>query len=367
MIIMRSEKHMMKKKKRKRIFETILSILILLSIVAGLATGYYSSKIKSFLDNISVEEDGDNQETVENTQQLKDLEPFSALILGVDVEQDGASRSDTIIVATINPDSEDIKMVSIPRDTLITLPNGVDEKINAAHSMGGPVLARQMVSSYLDIPIDFYATMDFDGLIELVDAVDGVTVDADFAFTQSNYRDSSDPVRIVEGEQELNGEEALAYARMRKKDPRGDFGRQDRQQEVIIGVLDKLSSFNTVTNLSTILESVQPYLRTNATSGQMLSIASNYSNAVTDVERLTLEGYADYMYFPHYNQEVYIWQPYNESLVEVQDELKEHLGLETSEEEAENASENAYDGNQSSEYGESDSYETNTSESGYGY
>ena len=90
------------------------------------------------------------------------MEPFSALILGVDIEEGGASRSDTIIVATINPESKDIKMVSIPRDTLVTLPNGVEEKINAAHSVGGPLLAKEMVATYLDIPIQFYATMDFE-------------------------------------------------------------------------------------------------------------------------------------------------------------------------------------------------------------
>lgn len=340
---MRSAKHTIKKKKRKKIFETILSVLILLFIFLGGLTGYYGSKVTSFLDNINVDNNGN--EVIENTRQLEDLEPFSVLILGVDVEEDGASRSDTIIVATVNPDTQDLKMVSIPRDTLITLPNGVQEKINAAYSTGGPLLAKEMISSYLDIPIHFYATMDFDGLIELVDAVGGVTVDSDLAFTQSNYRTPSNPVEIIEGEQELDGEEALAYARMRKKDPRGDFGRQARQQEVIIGILDQLVSFNTVTNLTNILNAVEPYLSTNATGQQMISIASNYSNAITDIEQLTLDGLADSTYFPHYGVEVWTWQPYEESLNEVQNELKAHLNLETFESEPESDDYNEYEEN----------------------
>lgn len=355
---MRSEKHITKKKKRKRMFETFLSIFILLSILLGAVTGYYSSKIMNFLDGISVSDDDNNAETIENTKQLEDLEPFSALILGIDIEEEGASRSDTIIVATVNPDSKDIKMVSIPRDALITLPNGVEEKINAAHSVGGPLLAKEMVSSYLDIPIHFYATMDFDGLIELVDAVGGVTVDSDLAFTQSNYRTPSKPVEIVEGKQELNGEEALAYARMRKKDPRGDFGRQDRQQEVMINILEELASFNTVKNLTKILNSIEPYLHTNATGQQMISVASNYSSAITDIEQLTLDGYADSTYFPHYDLNVYTWQPYEESLFKVQNELKKHLGLETSEEAIEQEDTNEYQENyDEGNYYEEDYYE----------
>lgn len=346
-MIMRSEKHVAKKnRKRKKLFEIILSLVLLLAIFLGAVTGYYSSKIMSFIDGISADDDN-NTETIENSKQLEDLEPFSALILGVDVEDGGISRSDTIIVATVNPESQDIKMVSIPRDALVTLPNGLEEKINAAHSVGGPLLAKEMVASYLDIPIQFYATMDFDGLIELVDAVGGVDVDSDLAFTQSNYRTPSEPVEIIEGNQHLNGEEALAYARMRKKDPRGDFGRQDRQQEVIINILEKLSSFNTVTNLTSILDSIEPYLHTNVTGSQMISVASNYSMAITDIEQLTLDGYDETKYFPHYGQNVYTWEPYEESLMDVQDELKEHLGLETSD--TESMHQNANEAEQSTE------------------
>lgn len=330
MVYMRSEKHINKKAKRKRLWQTILSIVILLAIFLGGATGYYGSKVVSFLDGISTDDPAsEDPESIKLTQQLEDLEPFSALILGTDVVDEGSARSDTIIVATVSPETNDMKMVSIPRDTLITLSNGSPEKMNAYFAKGGPDLAREKIGDYLDIPIDFYATMDFRGLVELVDAVNGITVNSDLEFTQNNYMDKSNPVEIDEGLQVLDGAEALGYARMRKQDPRGDFGRQDRQQEVIREVLDKLMSFNTITNLSEVLNAIQPYLETNASSRQMLAIAGNYSSTAEDIEQLSLNGEARNKYFPHYGFEVYVWEPYPDSLDEIQTELREHLELNT--------------------------------------
>lgn len=330
---MRSEKNSdNKQKRRKKVFQTILAIFILLAIVFGGLAGFYGSKLLSFLDGISgspEEEVVDDEETNRLSQQLEDAEPFAALILGTDVEEEGKARSDTIILVTVNPDKESMKMVSIPRDTLVYLPSphNTVEKINAAYSAGGPRLTRDMVSDMFDIPIDFYATMDFRGLVELVDAVGGITVDSDFAFTENNFVDSSEPIQIQEGLQTLDGAEALGYARMRKQDPRGDFGRQDRQKEVVVEILNELVSFDTVRNLDDILNAVEPYLTTNASPGQMFSIASNYSDALNHVETLSLDGIAGNEYFPHYELVVWVWEPYEESLQEVSNELKEHLGL----------------------------------------
>ena len=316
---------MKKKVNKRRVAEIILSIFILASLVIGGVTGYYGSKVVSFLDGISSDDEVETPEAIEITQLVKEAEPFAVLILGLDVEDGGQSRSDTIIVATVNPKTESMKMVSIPRDTLVTLPDGTLEKMNAAYATGGGRRAREMVGEYLNIDIDFYATLDFRGLIELVDAVGGITVDSPLAFTEDNYADRNNPILIEEGLQKLNGPEALGYARMRKKDPRGDFGRQDRQKEVIAEVLSELVSFNSVTNLTNILNSVQPYLTTNARSADVLSIAANYTTTLNNIEQLTITGYDDRVYFPHYGHEVYVWEPYSSSLEEVQLALQEHL------------------------------------------
>lgn len=337
---MRSEKYTNQKYKRKRILETILSLVILFAILSGTLTGYYGSKIMSFLDGISsdaTETEMETPESIEIARKIEDLEPFSALILGLDIEDEGATRSDTIIAVTVNPEDESVKMVSVPRDTLVTLPNGQMEKINAAYATAVPntphrsaLNAMEAVGDFLNIPIEFYATMDFNGLVELVDAVGGITVDADFSFSQSDFVNRGETIYIREGEQQLNGAEALGYARMRKTDPRGDFGRQDRQREVIIEVLNELVSFNTIANFSNVLEAIQPHLQTNASSNHMLSIAANYSSVLNKVEQLEIQGYDDSAYFPHYGHNVYVWQPYYESLNEVQYELRKHLELDTS-------------------------------------
>lgn len=317
---MRSYKYEKKKRTRKIVLETLLSFTLLLAVFLGTVSGYYGSKVLTFLDNISENTVEDEPENLENSQQLKSLEPFSALILGTDVEEDGIVRSDTIIVATINPDKESMKLVSIPRDTFVTLPTGKDEKINAAFATGGPLLAKEMVSNYLDIPIDFYASMNFDGLVELVDAVDGVTVNSERSFTEGSEF-------IEEGRQELDGKAALAYARMRKKDPRGDFGRQDRQKEVIVSILNKLNSSLSITKMSSILDSVSPYLKTNASADQMIEIALNYYPALNSIEQITLEGEGDSLYFPSYGKNLYIWQADEEALKETSNDLKAHLNI----------------------------------------
>lgn len=332
---MRADKYKEKKNKRKKILETFISITILLAIFAGGAFGYYSSQVLQFMDDISVETpEEDPDKVIERTKRLEDLEPFSVLVLGTDVktEQDsGQGRSDTIIVATINPSSSDIKMVSVPRDTLTTLPTGTIEKMNAAYATGGITRAQDMIGEFLDIPIDFYAIMDFNGLIELVDAVGGITVDADFAFTENAFQNKGQRIEIKEGVQRLDGDQALGYARMRKRDPRGDFGRQDRQQEVIVAILKELNSLNTVTNFEGILSSIRPYLITNANTQQMFNIAGNYSHTINNVEQLTISGYDDSEYFPHYGFSVYVWKPDEGSLMEVQHELRVHLELEEAE------------------------------------
>lgn len=326
---MRSDEEKKLKSRRKRIVENIVAFFILGAIFIGGVTGYYGSKIFSFMDTITVEETvASKDDSLETLKNLEEAEPFAALILGTDVVEEGQARSDTIIVVTVNPEEESMKMLSVPRDTLVTLPNGLLEKINAAYATGGAVLSMTMIEEMLNIPIDFYATMDFRGLVELVDAVGGITVDSELEFTEDNYMDRQNPIYIQEGMQKLDGAEALGYARMRKQDPRGDFGRQDRQKEVIVEVLNELVSLNTITNLTDILNSVSPYLRTNVLTNQMLTIAANYPGVINDIEQLSMEGVASETYFPHYGLNVYVWEPYQESLWEVSNELRGHLGLE---------------------------------------
>lgn len=324
---MRSDKYIKKQKRNTWIKRVLIALLIFFGFLLGTTVGLYASRFSSFLDGISENTPEDLQDTSEQDRDLADLKPFSVLILGLDKE-DGVSRSDTIMVATVNPDEENVKLISIPRDTLITLPNGNPEKINAMYAIGGVSQTIDMVEDYLDIPISFYATLDFEGLVALVDAVGGIQVNSERSFTVQDSEENMDAIQINEGIQTLDGEHALGYARMRKQDPRGDWGRQERQREVIESLTTELISMNSLTNFNEILDAIQPNLETNIRGQQMWTIASNYGQAAGSIESLTLTGEADYIYFPTYGQELYVWLPYEDVLEDIQQELREHLELE---------------------------------------
>jgi LCP family protein required for cell wall assembly len=326
---MRSDRHIKRQQRNKWIRRIIACTLIFLGFLVGTALGYYRSRSAQFFDNVNQNTPEALQDTTEQNRDLENLRPFSVLILGLD-EEDGVRRTDTIMVATINPDEESTKLISIPRDTLIEMPvTGQQEKINAvyARSRGDVTPLVTLVEEYLDIPISFYASLDFDGLVELVDAVGGIEVDSDRAFTVQDSEENMHAIEIQEGLQTLDGEHALGYARMRKQDPRGDWGRQERQREVIESLIDKLISLQSITNLGSILTAIESNLETNLNEEQILTIASNYTHAANNIDSLILTGEADYIYFPHYGQEVYVWKPFDETIEEIQEELRAHLEL----------------------------------------
>lgn len=317
----RSDRHRKKRWKRSLF---IFLMVIFLSLLAGVT--YYATSIYQFLDEVTMS-DGASPSMNEEKLLIEEKKPFSILLLGMDMDINLSSRTDTIMVATINPDSNDMKLVSIPRDTLVETNFGFTEKINAMYTYGGIDLMTTEVEKILDIPISHYAILDFKGLAELVDVVGGIQVYSDLEFTESNSLNYNEPIEIKEGLQTLNGEEALGYSRMRKQDPRGDFGRQERQQQVVEALLDELLSLNLLTNFNPILEATSPYLKTNLTGNQMLSLAMNYRDAVNDIDTYQIAGEDRIEYFPHYGLNVYTFIPFEESLEEVSEDLQDHLNV----------------------------------------
>jgi len=330
---MRSDKHEEKQQRITWLKRASLILALLIFLTLGVIAGYYANEIREFLNDVNEETPEELRDTTEQDISLRDLRPVSFLILGLDAEAEGeggARRSDSIMVVTVNPDKGSTKMLSIPRDTLITLP-GSDrmEKFNAIYPINGITGLIDFVEDYLTIPISFYATLDFEGLVELVDAVGGITVDSPLSFTVQDSEETADAIAIEEGIQELNGEEALGYARMRKQDPRGDFGRQERQREVVAAVIDELVSVNSVSNFTPILNAIRPNLQTNMSGPQILTVASNYRAAASSIESVEFSGEAEYVYFPSYGQELYVWNPYDESLENVRSTLREHLEIDS--------------------------------------
>jgi LCP family protein required for cell wall assembly len=205
-------------------------------------------------------------------------------MLGTDSKSSDKGRTDTIIVLTVNPNTNSVKMLSIPRDTRTEIiGKGKEDKINHAHAFGGIEMAMDTVENFLDIPIDYYMKVNMEGFKDIVDAVGGVTVNNTLDFT---YQKVHFPV----GEITLNGEEALVFSRMRKQDPRGDFGRNDRQRQVVEAVIQEAAQISSVARVGDMLSAVGNSVRTDLTLDDMWSIQSNYRSARHSIEQLEMTG-----------------------------------------------------------------------------
>ncbi|MCM3705709.1 LytR family transcriptional regulator [Cytobacillus firmus] len=309
---MRSE---YKQGKKRRKWPKIVGSIFLLIILAGLGYGFMI--YKSLTDAVEtmhqpVEHKSDKrQEDIT----LANKEPFSVLMMGVDQRKGDKGRSDTMIVLSVNPNKNSVKMLSIPRDTRTEIiGKGFEDKINHAYAFGNEEMAMATVENFLDIPIDYYLKVNMEGFKDIVDAVGGVTVNNSKAFSQGGYQ-------FNEGPNNLNGKEALAYVRMRKQDPEGDFGRQNRQRQIIQGVIKKGISVNSLTNYDDIFEALGKNVRTNMTFNEMKDIQKNYKSAAGNIEQMTLKGTGQTI-----NKVWYLIVPQEEQ-ARVQEELKTHLEL----------------------------------------
>lgn len=214
--------------------------------------------------------------------ELKRLPPISFLFIGVDERKGDRGRADSLMVVTVNPNQPSVKMVSIPRDTrTMIVDKGKMDKINHSYAFGGVGMTVATVEQFLDIPIDYYVKVNMNGFRDIVDAVGGITVDNPFAFTY-------DKTAFPKGHIMLNGEKALKYARMRHDDPRGGFGREDRQKQVVEAVIQKGAT--AVLAYDDVLRAIARHVKTNLTLEQMKAIYTHYKQAHTNVEKLHLTG-----------------------------------------------------------------------------
>lgn len=210
-------------------------------------------------------------------------EPVSFLFLGVDnddVRGLESTRADSIIYATLNPKTYEMDMISIPRDTYLPIyRNGQVvrwDRINAAYAIGEESVMVQTVEEWLDVPVHYYATFNFDAFLEIIDSLGGIEMDVPITFTEMNSSDQSGSIVLEEGLQTLNGEEALALARTRKLD--NDVARGHRQQQIIEAIIDKALEFGSISAYTDIVETVGSNMRTNMRMNDMRAIAQTGLN-----------------------------------------------------------------------------------------
>lgn len=274
----------MKSAKRKgRKWLKVTGIILLLMVIG---IGVYSYTVYKSLKNAVVTMHQPIEREISAKREtpvvFKEKDPFSVLMLGVDEREGDKGRSDTIIVLTVNPNNNSVKMLSIPRDTRTEIiGKGKEDKINHAYAFGGIAMSMDTVENFLDIPIDYYMQINMEGFRDIVDAVGGVTVQNDLDFTENEYH-------FAKGEITLNGDQALSFSRMRYEDPRGDFGRQSRQRQVIQAVINEGVSLSSLTNFSDIFTAIGKNIKTNLTFDQMMDIQKNYREAGKNIQQMEI-------------------------------------------------------------------------------
>ncbi|PIO84367.1 LytR family transcriptional regulator [Loigolactobacillus backii] len=268
--------------KWKWVLIIVLLALIGVAVYAGVA--YY--KVQQTANDVYSNADSASKSA---SQQIKAKKPISILLLGIDTGSDGRTdkgRSDTMMVATINPKTKKTTLMSIPRDTLASMKADGEssiQKINAAYQIGGSTTAKNTVKNLLNVPINYYLTINMGGMKDLVNAVGGVTVTSKYTFNFNG-------ITITKGTHHLNGKQALTFARMRYQDPLGDYGRQLRQQQVIKAVAKKLLSANSLTNYQKVLNIVKKNIRTDISFGDMTAMAKSYRAAGNTIKSDQLQG-----------------------------------------------------------------------------
>ncbi|WP_246302614.1 LCP family protein [Paenibacillus plantarum] len=268
---------------------TMLLIVMLLLVVAG----YYSYAFYSFANNISHKSDnsdgkGSGSTSLIPSSVLKDGDKYTPpkweskqrvniLLLGGDsrgMVKNELPRSDSIMLASIDPVTKKAHLFSILRDTYVKIPGEGEDRINTAITTGGPNLAMKTVSDLLGIPVQYYVYTDFKGFIALIDAVGGIDIDVE---KDMKYSDSEDDhvydINLKKGQQHLDGKTALQYVRFRH-DALSDFSRTERQRKFLTAVAAKMQSTSSLIKLPRILNAIDPYIDTNLSVTDMLKLGS---------------------------------------------------------------------------------------------
>jgi LCP family protein required for cell wall assembly len=236
----------------RRARRVVLIALLVIALLGGgglIAGGLYFRSVESAIDRVDafagVPEESRPAKLVADAKNI--------LMLGSDSrdpENTTDSRTDTIILAHLPKDRSGAQLISIPRDTWVSVPRardgqgGRNAKINAGFAWGGIPLMVQTVERFTGVRIDHVALIDFAGFTEIIDAIGGITIDVDRTFTSIHP-----PFRTFHnGTQRMDGATALDFARQRKQFPDGDFTRMRHQQQVIKAILDKAASRGLLTN-----------------------------------------------------------------------------------------------------------------------
>lgn len=216
-------------------------------------------------------------------------DPLMVVVLGVDKRTGDRGRSDTIMVASVDPKTKHAGLLSVPRDIWTEVPGRGYTKLNHAYAYGGPELAVETVSLLLDLPLQHYVVVDFKGFEAIVDAVGGVEIEVEKRlYYHDPYQDLL--IDLQPGLQRLNGEKALHYARFRN-DAAGDLGRVERQQKFVKALAKEVASPRNILKLPALINAAFDAIETNISLRDSLAYANSARTlAGVEIETGTVPG-----------------------------------------------------------------------------
>ncbi len=258
-----------KKRRTRRSSKRVLAILLVLLLAAGIVGASYYWFDSNILKN--------KAQTAEGMMVAEDK--VTIMIMGVDRRADDVGRSDTLMVATVDPNKKKAAILSIPRDTRVKIEGNGYDKINHAYAFGGHKLTQKTVENFLGVPMDYYIVIDIQAFERVIDAIGGIDIDVE---KRMYYEDPWDDdgglvIDLKPGQQHMDGKTAIQYVRYR--DSEGDIGRITRQQHFMKAVLDKIISPSIITKLPAIIKEVSSALETDMSASKMISLVNILKDA----------------------------------------------------------------------------------------
>lgn len=283
----------MERIRRRKKVRWIRSILFIFILVISTVSAYAFYQYKQ---GLSIAKSGNFKDDVKQASSFHGEEvkfgKINVLLLGSDSRGEKHARTDSIMIAHYDRETHQSKLISIMRDTYVDIPGQGKQKINAAYAYGGSELLRQTIKENFDIDVNYYALVDFEGFSKVADIIapDGIEVDVPY---EMSYGIGT---TINPGKQVLHGDKLLGYVRFRH-DKLSDFGRIQRQQEVIGKLKDEALTMGSILKFPKIIGVIDPYVETNLETPILLSLGKDLiMNQSSDLKTMRIpvnDSYTD--------------------------------------------------------------------------
>ncbi|MCD5471133.1 LCP family protein [Lactobacillus delbrueckii] len=311
-----------KRKKRNKAMWIFWSVMAVILVAIGGFALYEYNTVKNAADTAYRSGGLGNAENGSKNSVISNSKPIAILLMGTDTGALGRTykgRTDSIMVAVLNPKTKKTTLVSFERDQQVNLPDYPENspsKLNAAYAYGNAKELAKVLKKYYNIPINAYVLINMGGLKTIVNKVGGVDIAPILSFSYEGYTFTKGKTT------HMDGAKALAYSRMRYDDPEGDYGRQKRQRQVLSALLKKAESATTLLNPS-FISSLSKQVQTDLTFSDMTSMANRYLAATKDLK-------TDYTHGTSYMQDGVSYQKISVSERQrISNLIRKTLGLKT--------------------------------------